>query len=54
MSENSTQDMDLDLVVMGVDFGKGKRKDVFGSFLVGVYHEGSYYPISKLRTGFSE
>ena len=46
--------MDLDLVVMGVDYGKGKRKDVFGSFLLGVYHEGGYYPISKVGSGFSE
>ena len=46
----------LDLVVMGVYNGKGKRKEVYGSFLLGVYDQemDEYWPVTKLGTGFSE
>lgn len=39
----------LDLIVMGVYNGKGKRKDFFGSFLMGVYdpYTGCIWPTTK-------
>lgn len=39
----------LDLVVMGVYKGKGKRKNTFGSFLMGVYDKesGDIWPVTK-------
>ena len=39
----------LDLVVLGLYEGKGKRKGVFGSFLLGIYDEktDSYWPVTK-------
>lgn len=53
-SESDSQEMDLDLVVMGVDYGQGKRSNYFGSFLLGVYHDGKYHAVSKVGSGFSE
>lgn len=46
----------LDLVVLGVYNGKGKRDKVFGSFLLGSYDpkKNVYQPISKVGSGFTD
>lgn len=54
LKDQDTQQIDLDLVLMAVEYGQGKRSDVFGSFLMGIYHEGEYYAISKVGSGFTE
>ncbi len=45
--------MDLDLIVMGADFGKGKNKNVYSSFLLGTKYNGKIHPISKVGSGFT-
>lgn len=46
----------LDLVVLGAYFGRGKRTNVYGGFLCGVYNPDTeeYETVCKLGTGFSE
>ena len=46
----------LDLVVVGADYGKGKRTGVYGSFLLAVYDPDTctFQTASKLGTGLSE
>ncbi len=39
---------------MGGYYGQGKRKEAISAYLLGVYHEGKYYPMSKVGSGFSE
>ena len=39
---------------MGADFGQGKRTNIMSTFLLGVYHEGKIYPISRVGTGFTD
>ena len=46
--------IDLDLIVMGADFGKGKKANIFSSFLVGVKEGDKIYPISKVGSGFKD
>jgi ATP-dependent DNA ligase len=45
--------MDLDLVLMGADYGKGKYNSIYSSFLLGTLHQGKIHPISKVGTGFT-
>ena len=46
----------LDLVVVGADWGKGKRAGVFGSFLLACYEPstGKYKTVTKVATGLSD
>lgn len=45
----------IDLVVTGAEWGEGKRAHIFGSFLLSCLGEdGSYIPLSKVATGFSD
>ena len=46
----------LDLVPIGANYGSGKRKGLFGAFLLAVYNEDeeTYETICKIGTGFSE
>ena len=53
LTGEDTQSIDLDLVVMAIENGQGKRSDKFGSCLLGVYYEGQYHAVSKVGSGFS-
>ncbi len=45
----------IDLVVTAAEWGEGKRAHIFGSFLLSCLGEdGSYIPLSKVATGFSD
>ncbi len=46
----------LDMVVVGADYGTGKRTGVYGSFLLAVYDPdtGNFQTASKMGTGFSD
>ncbi len=46
----------MDLVVLGAWHGKGKRKGVYGTFLLGCYNDDTeeYETCTKVGTGFSE
>ena len=46
--------IDLDLVVMGADYGKGKKINVLSSFLLGTKQNDKYIPITKVGSGFSD
>lgn len=44
----------LDLVVVGAEWGEGRRAHLFGSFLVACLHQGELLPVGKVATGFSD
>ncbi|MFA6333801.1 MAG: ATP-dependent DNA ligase, partial [Methanoregula sp.] len=44
----------LDLVIVGAEWGEGKRGGVFGSFLVACQDQGRLIPLSRVATGFSD
>jgi DNA ligase-1 len=44
----------LDLVVIGAEWGEGKRAHAFGSFLVACQNDGKLIPLSRVATGFSD
>ncbi|MHC1626869.1 MAG: ATP-dependent DNA ligase [Methanoculleaceae archaeon] len=44
----------LDLVVIGAEWGEGRRAHLFGSFLVACLHQGDFLPVGKVATGFSD
>ena len=48
IDKTGTGSIDLDLVVMGVDPGKGKNSLLFSNFLLGAYHQGKLYPITRV------
>ena len=44
----------IDAVIIGGKFGKGQRKDVYGSFLCAIQTESGYIPICSVGSGFTE
>ncbi|OYT58277.1 MAG: DNA ligase [Candidatus Aenigmarchaeota archaeon ex4484_14] len=44
----------LDLVIIGAEWGTGKRAGWFGSFLLGARNEDKFVPVGKLGTGLSD
>ncbi|OLS32029.1 MAG: DNA ligase [Candidatus Heimdallarchaeota archaeon AB_125] len=46
----------FDLVIMGAEYGKGKRAGKYGAFLLGCYDkiEGVYQTFTKIGTGFTD
>lgn len=46
--------VELDLILMGVDKGKGKRRETFGSYLFGTPFGDRVVPVCKVGTGLSE
>ncbi|PKL59415.1 MAG: DNA ligase, partial [Methanomicrobiales archaeon HGW-Methanomicrobiales-4] len=44
----------LDLVVVGAEWGEGKRAHVFGSFLVAARLDDRLIPVSRVATGLSD
>jgi len=46
--------IELDVVILGVRYGEGKRSDVFGSYLMGVKDGNSFQKIGWVGTGLSD
>nr|Q9HH07.1 RecName: Full=DNA ligase; AltName: Full=Polydeoxyribonucleotide synthase [ATP/NAD(+)] [Thermococcus fumicolans]CAC21199.1 DNA ligase [Thermococcus fumicolans] len=47
---------DLDLVIIGAEWGEGRRAHLLGSFLVAAYdqHRGEFVPVGKVGSGFTD
>ncbi len=47
---------DLDLVIIGAEWGEGRRAHVLGSFLVAAFdqHSGEFVPVGKVGSGFTD
>ncbi|WCN29456.1 ATP-dependent DNA ligase [Thermococcus kodakarensis] len=46
----------LDLVIIGAEWGEGRRAHLLGSFLVAAYdpHSGEFLPVGKVGSGFTD
>ncbi|WP_214041590.1 ATP-dependent DNA ligase [Methanoculleus sp.] len=44
----------LDLVVVGAEWGEGRRAKMFGSFLLAVHDQGRLLPVGKVATGITD
>ncbi|WP_048058153.1 ATP-dependent DNA ligase [Pyrococcus yayanosii] len=46
----------LDLVIIGAEWGEGRRAHVFGSFILGAYdpHTGEFVEVGKVGSGFTD
>ncbi|MDI3475173.1 MAG: ligase 1 [Thermococcaceae archaeon] len=46
----------LDLVIIGAEWGEGRRAHLLGSFLVAAYdpHSGEFVPVGKVGSGFTD
>jgi DNA ligase 1 len=44
----------LDLVVIGAEWGEGRRAKTFGSFLLACLDQGRFRPVGKVATGISD
>ena len=44
----------LDLVVVGAEWGEGRRAGMFGSFLLAVQDQGRLLPVGKVATGITD
>jgi DNA ligase-1 len=47
---------DLDLVIIGAEWGEGRRAHLLGSFLVAAFdpHSGEFVPVGKVGSGFTD
>jgi len=47
---------DLDLVIIGAEWGEGRRAHLLGSFLVAAFdpHSGEFIPVGKVGSGFTD
>ena len=47
---------DLDLVIIGAEWGEGRRAHVLGSFLIAAYdpEQGRFLPVGKVGSGFTD
>ncbi|ASA78322.1 ATP-dependent DNA ligase [Thermococcus sp. 5-4] len=47
---------DLDLVIIGAEWGEGRRAHLLGSFLVAAFdpHSGQFVPVGKVGSGFTD
>ncbi|QDA32586.1 ATP-dependent DNA ligase [Thermococcus indicus] len=47
---------DLDLVIIGAEWGEGRRAHFLGSFLVAAFdpHSGNFVPVGKVGSGFTD
>lgn len=47
---------DLDLVIVGAEWGEGRRAHLLGSFLVAAFdpHSGEFVPVGKVGSGFTD
>ena len=44
----------LDLIVIGAQWGEGKRAHLYGSFLLACQQDGKFLPVSRVATGLSD
>lgn len=44
----------IDCAIIGANYGLGKRKGVYGSFLLGVKYKNEFTPIGRVGSGFTD